>query len=375
LETYCDTFRTINIVRASLPLSPIAIETIRGFGEDDLDEALRVFRRSAQRLLAGAPQQRSACEPFPGLYQAARAALLQQLSPKDFFTQWFQPFRVATPGFLTAYYEPEIDARLTPSRNFNTPILSRPPDLVTLNETPIHSVCGEVLTSARRLENGALAPYPDRRRIEEDTTATNAIPLAYVHDPVELFLMQVQGSARLRLENDKILTLTYDGRNGWPYTSIGKRLIEKGLISSKEMTLELLKSTLRTMGVDPGAPGRLLMQENRSYIFFSIDHSTERQLGPIGGENCPLTPLRSIAVDRGIWCYGLPFWISGRIPWQGAKETTFERLMIAQDTGSAIIGSARADLFFGAGPQAGQRAGQIRHEADFVVFLPVESAR
>ena len=204
-------------------------------------------------------------------------------------------------------------------------------------------------------------PYPDRRAIEEEGAAPSAHPLAYVRDPVELFLIQVQGSARLRLPGGGVMTLTYAGRNGWPYTSVGRLMIERGLVTKAEMSLDLMKETLRRLGAGPGEAGRRLMQENRSYVFFEIDASERRRIGPIGGQGAPLTPFRSIAVDRSIWCYGLPFWIAARIPWQGEAETPFRRLMIAQDTGSAIIGPARADLFFGAGEAAGRRAG--RHPA------------
>ncbi|ULO25513.1 MltA domain-containing protein [Methylocystis sp. SB2] len=275
-----------------------------------------------------------------------------------------------TKGFVTAYYEVEVDARLSPEPGFTTPVLSRPRDLVTLNDSPLSLPTGETLTSARIQADGALVPYPDRRSIEEEGAAPSAHPLAYVRDPVELFLIQVQGSARLRLPGGGVMTLTYAGRNGWPYTSVGRLMIERGLVTKAEMSLDLMKETLRRLGAGPGEAGRRLMQENRSYVFFEIDASERRRIGPIGGQGAPLTPFRSIAVDRSIWCYGLPFWIEARIPWQGELETPFRRLMIAQDTGSAIIGPARADLFFGAGEAAGRRAGDIRHAAEMIVLLP-----
>jgi len=112
------------------------------------------------------------------------------------------------------------------------------------------------------------------------------------------------------------------------------------------------------------------MQENESYVFFRLDDSPERALGPIGGAGLALAPLRSIAVDRSIWCYGLPFWIEARIPWRSADAESFARLMIAQDTGSAILGEARADLYFGSGEKAGALAGGIRHVARFFALLP-----
>ena len=116
--------------------------------------------------------------------------------------------------------------------------------------------------------------------------------------------MQVQGSARLRVPDGSAASLTYDGRNGHPYKSIGRLLIARGLVPERRMSLETLKNTLRKLGLGPGEPGRLLMQENKSYVFFRIDNSAARAEGPIGGQGCALTPGRSIAVDRGLWSYG-----------------------------------------------------------------------
>lgn len=361
-------------MRAPAGIEPIAFEAIPGFDADDLDAAFSAFRRSAGHIAGGGSEQRPACAPPPGLMRAARAALAGGVGGAEFFRRWFTPYRLPTKGFVTAYYEPEAEARRAPEPGFETPALSRPPDLVTLNDSPLAFAPGQTLTGARRLADGALVPYPTRREIEENGAATGAAPLAYLRDPVELFLIQVQGSARLRLADGDTLALTYDGRNGWPYASIGRLMIERGLVPEGEMSLEKLKATLREMGVGPNQPGRRLMQENQSYVFFRLDDSEDRRLGPIGGEGVSLTPLRSVAVDRSIWSYGLPFWIATSVPWEGEAETRFERLMIAQDTGSAILGQARADLFFGAGARAGAFAGRVRHDADFVVFLPKEDA-
>lgn len=341
-------------------------------------EALAAFRLSAARLVVDAPAQRPACRPPPALRLAAQAALDEGLDADAFFRRWFRPHNVPGPGFVTAYYEPEIEARRTASPGFATPILSRPRDLVTLDSPMTDHRTGEKLAAAWRGPDGALRAFRTRAEIEsaspDDPALAGARSLAYLSDPVELFLLQVQGSGRLRFPDGETVALTYDGRNGWPYTSIGKRLIERGIVAERDMSLDRLKAALRAMGVGPEAAGRRLMQENRSYVFFRIDDSSDRRLGPIGGAGCVLTPMWSIAVDRNVWCYGLPFFISACVPWRGPTASKLERLMIAQDTGSAIIGPARADLFFGAGPEAGRRAGSVRHEASFVAFLPEASA-
>ena len=214
---------------ASDLLQKIEFEEIDGFAADDLAAAFDAFRRSAEIIGAKAQEQRSAVAPPPSLAAAARAALGAIDHPGRFFQDWFRPHAIKAQGFVTAYYEVEVDARLSPEPGFTTPVLSRPRDLVTLNESPLSLPSGETLTSARRQADGALVPYPDRRAIEEEGAAPSAHPLAYVRDPVELFLIQVQGSARLRLPGGGVMALTYAGRNGWPYTSVGRLMIERGL--------------------------------------------------------------------------------------------------------------------------------------------------
>lgn len=350
-------------------------DALPGFQSEDFAEGFACFLRSAARIVAGEPEQRAALPPSVGLLAACRAAIAlgerpSQNAARAFFLKHFTPFRLAAPGFVTAYYEPEAEASRTPTPDFSVPVLSRPSDLVTLNDAPIRGRDGTPLTAGRRLPDGSLAPYPDRREIEECPNYQRSGAIAYLRDRVELFLIQVQGSARLLLPDGSTIALTYDGRNGQPYTSVGKRLVELGHVAPETMSLHELKRVLREMGQGPGAPGARLMQENLSYVFFREDESQERRKGPVGGAGCALTPLRSIAVDRAIWSYGLPFWIETSAPWRGAPEKRLERLMIAQDTGSAILGPARADLFYGGGNAAGTLAGRVRHAAGVFVLWP-----
>jgi membrane-bound lytic murein transglycosylase A len=143
-------------------------------------------------------------------------------------------------------------------------------------------------------------------------------------------------------------------------------LIEAGEITESDMSLASLKAWLRR----DSARGLDMMRRNRSFIFFQLVDDFDPDLGPVAGAGVPLTPLRSIAIDRTMWAYGLPFWIDAELPWVDHTPQPFHRLTIAQDTGSAIVGAARADLFFGSGDAAGARAGAIRHPAEFVVLLP-----
>ena len=137
----------------------------------------------------------------------------------------------------------------------------------------------------------------------------------------------------------------------------------------------MLFRSLRANDLAPGGKARALMQRNRSYVFFKLETAFDPADGPTGGAGIALTALRSIAVDRSIWAYGTPFWLDAHLPWRGAEPSAFARLMIAQDTGSAILGAARADLFFGGGDEAGRRAGDIRHACDFTVLLPLGEPR
>ena len=361
------------MARDDFSLEPLAFEALPGFDEDDLLGAFGVLAKSARAVVDGVASLRSARPASEGLARAARAALAVPATDTEtarrFLKAHFRPYRVrpaAGSGFLTGYYEPWVRGSAEAAPDFTAPILGRPADLVTL--APGAAPFDAAATGARRLVDGTLVPYPDRAAIEAEASS----PLLWLADPVEVFLIQVQGSARVELTDGRRVRLVYDGRNGLPYTSIGRLLIESGEIAETEMSLARLKSWLRAHDVAPGGRARELMRRNRSYVFFRIEQGFDPEEGPIGGAGVPLTPLRSIAVDRSIWSYGTPFWIDARLPWRDEAPTPFRRLMIAADTGSAILGPARADIFFGGGEAAGARAGAIRHPGDFVVFAPIE---
>ena len=326
-----------------------SFDRLDGFLDDDAREAFGCFLVSARALGAGAAEGRRALPPSPGLRAAARAALAAPAddagSARAFFATWFRPWRIfAEPGggFLTGYYEPLVPASRVATDAFRWPLLARPADL------------------ARR------APG-DREAIER----AGRNPVAFVGDAVEAFVIQVQGSATLVFPDGARARAAYDGRNGLPYTSIGRILSEAGEIGEATMSLAAVKAWLRRAGLGEGEAGLELMRKNKSYVFFRLVEGFDPALGPVAGAGVPLTPLRSVAVDRTKWSYGLPFWISADLPWQAAAPSPFRRLTIAQDTGTAIVGYARADLFFGGGDAAGARAGAIRHRGEFVVLLPV----
>jgi membrane-bound lytic murein transglycosylase A len=344
-------------------------ESLRGWVDDDHQAAFHAFERSARSICAGHDNPRPAQSSPPELIANARAALCASVTKereaRRFFEERFRPFRIVPGdggGFLTGYYEPCIPASRFETEEFRWPILARPTDLVTFGLDAPPADFPRDITGARRLGDGSLVPYADRARIE----AERRDPVVWVRDAVEAFLIQVQGSAQVEFPDRSRARLAYDGRNGLPYTSIGKILIEAGEIAESDMSLASLKAWLRR----DSAKGLDVMRRNRSFIFFSLVEDFDPDLGQVAGAGVALTPLRSIAIDRTIWAYGLPFWIDAELPWVDETPKPFRRLMIAQDTGSAIVGPARADLFFGSGDKAGARAGAIRHRAEFIVLLP-----
>jgi membrane-bound lytic murein transglycosylase A len=344
-------------------------ESLAGWIDDDHEAAFRAFERSARALCAGQTDLRPAQPTPPELIANARAALCADIKAerdaRRFFEERFRPFRVVPEnggGFLTGYYEPCVPASKVETDKFRWPILARPTDLMAFGLDPPPIGFPKDLTGARRLSDGSLVLYADRAQIE----AERRDPIVWVRDAVEAFLIQVQGSAQVEFPDRSRARLAYDGRNGLPYTSIGKILIESGEIAEGAMSLANLKTWLRC----DSARGLNVMRRNRSFVFFRLVDDFDPDLGPIAGAGVPLHPLRSIAVDRTIWAYGLPFWIDAELPWADETQKPFRRLMIAQDTGSAIVGPARADLFFGSGDKAGACAGAIRHGAELVVLLP-----
>jgi membrane-bound lytic murein transglycosylase A len=346
--------------RRDLLLTPLSFADLADFGQDDHLEAFQVFARSCAAIAASAPLPRKAVAASAALKAIAHQALRQELrepaQARRFFERHFRPCRVSAcagvrnAGFLTGYYEPIVAGSPVRTRNFTAPVRGRPDNL------------------------NALAPYPDHAAIEAGAIDRHTSPIVWLRDPAEVFLVQVQGSARIRLADGGLLRLAYAGRNGHPYTSIGRILIDTGEIAEADMSLATLKQWIRAHGQNPGDQGAALMHRNKSYVFFSLHQECEPACGPIGGQGISLTALRSIAVDRAIWTYGLPFWIAADLPWRGSGLSPFRRLMIAQDTGSAITAPARADIFFGSGDDAGARAGDIRYAGDVVVLLPAEEA-
>jgi membrane-bound lytic murein transglycosylase A len=353
-------------------LEALSFSDLAGWDQDDHGAAFRAFLRSCRALVAQAAELRPAQPPDAGVLAVCREALktpgLSGAEARGFFERHFQPFDirpVSGEGFLTGYYEPEFGGSREPDSTYRIPLLSRPDDLVTIPQGQTLPGLDPDLQAARRTSAG-YEPYPDRAAIEDGALGDRAKPVVYLREPGEAFIIHVQGSARIRLTDGSVMRVAYAGRNGRPYTSIGRLLVQRGEMDLESMTLEKLMGWLRE---HPG-PARDLMRRNLSYIFFREAAELAPEDGPIGGAGIPLVPGRSLAVDRALWAYGLPFWLEGELPLTLTEAEPLRRLMIAQDTGSAIVGPARGDFFFGSGAGAGTRAGLLRHRTRFVVLKP-----
>jgi membrane-bound lytic murein transglycosylase A len=354
-------------------MAPASFADLPGWGEDDLLEAFRVFAAGARHLLAGRAVLRVAWPADAALLRVARLAVetgsvADQGAARAFFEREFQPFAITgedAEPFFTGYFEPVVEASLTPARDFPTPVLTRPPCLVTLSGGDTIAGPDGPLTSALA-RDGRLEACPDRAAIEAGALAGQGLEALFLRDRVALFIAQVQGSAQARLPDGRVLRLRYDGRNGWPYSSIGRHLIAAGAIPANAMSLEALTGWLRAHP----AEGEAVMRRNRSFVFFAVEEVASLDNGPIGGAGLALTAGRSIAVDRDVWAYGLPFFIDVGRPEPGGGPGRWRRLMVAQDTGAAIVGPGRVDIYVGSGAEAGSLAGRQRHHGRLFVLLP-----
>ncbi|HEY6669328.1 MAG TPA: MltA domain-containing protein, partial [Methyloceanibacter sp.] len=292
---------------------------------------------------------------------------LDRDAARAFFEANYTPHRIKgspEPGFVTGYYEPEARGSRERSGAFMVPVYGRPDDLITLAPETERARFNDRITGMRQTPQGQV-PYYTRQEIHAGALEGRGLELLYLDDSVELFYMQVQGSGLVRFAGGSSVRLTYAGKNGHPYTSIGKLLIARGEITSDAMSMAVVKAWLHA---DPER-ARALMEENRSYVFFRELDAKESADGPLGADGVQLTPGRSLAVDTAYHRLGLPVFVTA--PDIAAPDgAPFRRLMIAQDVGSAIRGPGRGDIFWGTGAAAGAIAGSTRHKASFTLLLP-----
>lgn len=349
-----------------LTLQPARFADLLGWGDDHTAAALAAFVKSCAQL-DRQPDNAAVGPAALGMTAAAwRApcAAARNTAPNDaaaraFFAASFTPYLAgnngASDGLFTGYYEPLLRGARQESARYRTPLLKRPPDLVMVDLGRFRPAWhGERI--AGRVVSGNLVPYPSRAEIERGALNAKQLALFWVDDPVDAFFLQVQGSGRVELPNGTRIQLGYDGQNGQPYVAIGKVLVDRGEMTADKVSLQSIRAWIKAHPDQAAA----LMDQNPSYVFFR-----EQTDGPIGSEGVVLTPERSLAVDRSFMPLGAPVFLD--VDNGGAA---LRRLMVAQDTGGAIAGPVRGDVFWGFGPDAEAGAGNMRAHGRYFLLLP-----
>lgn len=360
-------------MRSGVKLTPMGYPELEGWEADDHLAAFKAFLISCDRVLIQAKERANTARV------AASAALVQSChiarklpanvgreGARAFFEANFTPHAVVhkgRPGLLTGYYEPVLQGSRTPQGTFQHPIYKRPSDLVTLVDETRGSKAG-TMTHGRRTEKGT-TPFFTRAEIEQGALSGRNLELLYFADPVDVFFMHIQGSGRIQLPDGTMIRVGYDGKNGHPYTSIGRHIIEKGLMAAEKVSLASLRTWLNA----DRERGKQVMWQNPSFVFFR-EMGEESDKGPLGALGAPLSAGRSIAIDPAFHALGTPIFVTAQGMSHVEKSGTFARLMIAQDVGSAIKGPERGDLYFGSGDAAGKMAGVTRHKGNFAVLVP-----
>jgi membrane-bound lytic murein transglycosylase A len=328
---------------------------LEGWKDDDHVTAFQAYLKSCSAILQGDKAMRKARPFFGGLFNACEKAVAAGTPDREqarkFFEDNFKPVRVEPhgkpDGFFTGYYESEVDGSSTQTGDFKVPIYAAPASAVKRNQ-------GTVFGSF------------DRAAIEDGALKGKDLEICWVKNPVDAFFAQIQGSTRVKLDGGKLLRLNYIASNGRPYYPVGRWLIDKGIYTKEEMSLDKIREW---MEANPDE-GKELRRRNRSFVFFTKTPLNEQD-ECIGAQGIPLTAGRSLAVDKKIHVYGTPIWVDAELPIESEKpETKFQHLMFAQDTGSAIVGPARADIYWGHGENIEHIAGRIKQFGKFVMLAP-----
>ncbi len=354
------------------PVEAISFADLPGWRADRHAEAVPALAGSCRRLATLPPGRelgrRGLAGPVRHMQEICTrletASVTGPEAARRFFEAWFVPVSLSHPpsadGWFTGYFEPEVDGRRLPVAG-GEPLYRRPPELVDLDLGAFRPELGG-LRLAGQVRDGQLVPMPDRAAIQAGAFAGRNLELVWILDPVEAFFLHVQGSGRVRFADGSVLHVGYAGSNGHPYYAIGRTLQRRGAIASENLSMQSIAAWLRAHPEEM----RALMAENPSYVFFEERPPS----APLGAAGVPLTPRRSIAVDPAYVPFHLPVWVATDVPVPGGGEVAVERLMMAQDTGSAIRGPARGDLFFGPGAEAREQAGRMRASGRLWILVP-----
>jgi len=359
---------TISLVRHDFIALP-------GWSADRIDQAMVALNRSCRRIVALPPDRPlgpaafgAAGEWQPACIFGAAIPAGDNVAARAFIERHFTPLAVfdgeAMDGLFTGYFEPLLRGSRTRGGNFQTPLYARPDDLITVELGRFREAWRNERIAGRAVD-GALAPYDTRAEIDQGSLARRARVLAWVTDPIDAFFLHIQGSGRVVLAEGGEMRAGFAAQNGHAYVPIGRVLVERGVLTREQVSMQSIRAWLAAHPDE----SRALLHANPSYVFFrELDGE-----GPLGSEGVALTPGRSLAVDRSQIALGVPIWLDAEDPLD--PDRRLQRLMVAQDTGGAIRGIVRGDVFWGAGADAAERAGRMRARGRFWVLLPVAIAR
>lgn len=358
---------------AELVLRPSKFADLPGWAADAQNEAWPALRLSCERLMKRKPDTDLGIGGTAANWTGVCAEALALEAPdaataRAFIEDRFTPVQATNKGeaegLITGYYEPELLGAVAPGENFTTPLYRRPADLVQVDLGDFREeLKGQRI--AGRVQDGRLKPFDDRAGIVGGALSGKGLELAWVASPVDAFFLEIQGSGRVRMANGTIMRVGFDGQNGHPYVALGKLMLQDGLLERGRVSMQSIKAWLNAHPEQAQA----LMNRNPSYVFF-------RDLGPgpgpLGAQGVALTPGRSLAVDRKFYPLGLPIWLDTTLPpaAEGQAPPPFQRLMVAQDTGGAIRGPVRGDVFFGPGSEAERLAGAMKQPGRWWILLP-----
>lgn len=359
----------------SVTLRQTDFPVIPGWNGDDHALVLPTLIRSCEKLEAKNPSAPMGSDIRMGRVEdwIAICADARKIRPgntveaKYFFESRFVAYKVGedhdTTGLFTGYFEPELNGRWAPQKGFQTPIYARPKDIISINLVDFRAkYAGDKL--AGRLEGNAVLPYYSRAEINAGALKGRELEILWVDSPVDAFFLHIQGSGRIKLKDGSHVRIGYAGRNGHEYTSIGRVLVDRKIMPLAQVTAPSIREWLAQ---NPGAADEL-MNQNKSYVFFRVIDGD----GPIGAQGIALTPGRSLAVDRAFLPLGVPIWLDTTDPLD--RKQRLRHLLIAQDTGSAIKGAVRGDVFWGFGKEAARRAGLMKEQGSYYVLLPRAAA-
>jgi len=349
-------------------LEAMAFADLPGWETDDHVAALHSFLRFCSKpgsIAGNTAFPNAGPEIFEALCrQAARSETGSHDHSRRFFEKNFTPHRIVPEGFVTGYFEPELSASREKTAEFSVPLLRKPVGLETVPDANRPQNWPAHLSHGRRV-NGDLTEMPDRGAIMDGALDAENLELVWLTDPIDAFYIHIQGSARLRLTDGTVMRVGYAGKTGHPYTGIARLLVKRGEGTPEDFTMSGTRAWLERHPEERDA----LFKQNRSYIFFREVTEVGTDQGPVGAAGLALTAGRSLAVDPSHLPYGALVFVGSKFEDPEAGKA-LQRLMVADDTGSAIKGPARGDIFVGSGTAAGAVAGEIRHAATFTLLVP-----